>query len=140
MATSDEESQRLLDARGPAARDPFPHLDAMRYHRAAAEREPHRREHHLRQAEEHKSLYRVKSESDQARTSSWVQAQPAAPATRQLVTQPLPAAVRDRAMHSTSHGTAGHATPHDQAMHQAVQTGKKGGKFVTSKSGKKRYV
>ncbi len=59
--------------------------------------------------------------------------------------------------HATAHGTSGGATggggsPHDRAMahahagsqHQGtqapVQRGKKGGSFVISKSGKKRYV
>lgn len=45
-----------------------------------------------------------------------------------------------RAMHVTQHGTATAHTPHDQAMHQATQTGAKGGKFVISATGKKRYV
>lgn len=50
------------------------------------------------------------------------------------------AARENRAMRVTQHGTATTHTPHDQAMHRATQTGAKGGKFVVSKSGKKRYV
>lgn len=51
-----------------------------------------------------------------------------------------PATERARVMHVASHGTASHTTPHDQAMHQATQTGEKGGQFVITSSGKKRYV
>ena len=50
-------------------------------------------------------------------------------------------AVREnRAVQATQHGTATTHTPHDQAMHRATQTGAKGGKFVISATGKKRYV
>ncbi len=47
---------------------------------------------------------------------------------------------RAKAVSQTQHGTATTHTPHDRAMHQAVQHGAKGGTFVVTKSGKKRYV
>lgn len=85
----------------------------------AAVRDPRSKEHHDRRRHEH-----VEAAFPQLREGPHRAAAPTG----------------QRAVHVAQHGTAGRGTPHDQAMAQATQTGAKGGKFVISKSGKKRYV
>ena len=110
-AQREQEHQRTLDATGPSARDPFPHVDAIKFHREMAEKEPHRRDHHLRQMEEHKSLYHLKLANDFDRTTH---------AMNKCVAQ-QPAAKAPEAP-------------------KAAMTGARGGKYVIGPGGKKRYL
>jgi hypothetical protein len=50
------------------------------------------------------------------------------------------AASRPHAIVQSAHGAGHTGTAHDVAMHQAVQRGKKGGTFVLTASGKRRYI
>lgn len=111
-ANNEEQAhQRTLDATGPSARDPFPHVEAIKFHRKMAEQEPHRRDHHLRQMEEHKSMYQLKMSND-----------------------------LDRTMHAMNKYVAQQPAAKAPEAPKAAQTGKKGGKFVITSSGKKRYL
>jgi hypothetical protein len=129
----------MSDAERDAAMTPDQHDRVATYHREQARLSPGIADMHHADAARHEAeAMRKRSEAMHAPMAQESRRQ--GMMTMRESMERTHAAERARAMHSASHGTAGRATPHDQAMHQAVQTGKKGGEFVISKSGKKRYV